>query len=74
MSNITLAIDGDLLQKSRSVAQKNGTSLNEMIRGFLADVTADGQGGWYSHYHAVAHQIQGDSQGWQFDREELHER
>jgi hypothetical protein len=74
MSNITLAIDNDLLQKSRSVAQRNGTSLNELIRGFLTEITADDQGDWYRHYSAVSRQIQGDSHGWRFDREELNER
>jgi hypothetical protein len=74
MSNITLAIDNELLQKSRSMAQQNGTSLNELIRGFLTEITTENQGDWYHHYRAVSRQIQGNSQGWKFDREELNER
>jgi hypothetical protein len=74
MANITLAIDDTLLQKSRATAQQNGTSLNEMIRRFLAETTVEDQGDWYRHYCAVSRQIQGDSRGWKFDREELNER
>jgi hypothetical protein len=74
MSNITLAIDNELLQKSRAVAQQNGTSLNELIRGFLAEATSENHNDWYQHYSAVSRQIQGNSHGWKFNREELNER
>jgi len=35
MKNVTLAIDDELLDRSRSVAGKRGTTLNAMIRSLL---------------------------------------
>jgi len=35
--NITLAIDDDLLQRARVLAAMRRTSVNEMVRGLLAD-------------------------------------
>jgi predicted transcriptional regulator len=35
MKNVTLAIDDELLEKSRSLAGKRGTTLNAMIRSLL---------------------------------------
>jgi predicted transcriptional regulator len=37
MKNITLAIDDDLLEKSRALAGKRGTTLNAMVRGLLSE-------------------------------------
>lgn len=35
MKNITLSMPEDLVEKARAYAQKNGTSMNEMIRELL---------------------------------------
>lgn len=35
MKNVTLSIPEDLLEKARSFANEQGTSMNEMIREFL---------------------------------------
>ncbi len=37
--NITLSADKELLKKARSVAARQGTSLNQMIRAYLEKVT-----------------------------------
>jgi predicted transcriptional regulator len=37
MKNVTLAIDDDLLEKSRALAEKRGTTLNAMVRGLLSE-------------------------------------
>jgi hypothetical protein len=39
--NVTLSIDDDLLRRAREAAKRRGTSLNQMIRDLLADVTSD---------------------------------
>jgi len=37
MKNVTLAIDDTLLDKARDLAGRRGTTLNAMVRAFLAD-------------------------------------
>jgi hypothetical protein len=74
MSNITLAIDSELLRKSREAARRDGTTLNDLIRQFLSEITDESQNEWHEHYHAVTAQIEGNSGGWKFNREELNER
>lgn len=42
MKNVTLSIPDDILRKSREYANKQGTTLNQMIRNFLTKtVNAD---------------------------------
>jgi hypothetical protein len=36
--NLTLALDEELVARAREVARKQGTSLNEMVRGYLESV------------------------------------
>lgn len=36
--NITLAVDEDVLKKARKIAAEENTTVNAMVRGFLADV------------------------------------
>ena len=38
MKNITLAIDEDVLERARLVAAEQKTTVNAMVREFLADV------------------------------------
>lgn len=40
MKNITLAIDDELLERSRELAGKRGVTLNAMVRTFLSDAVA----------------------------------
>ena len=39
MANVTMNIDDDLLKKARKIAIDNDTTLSEMYRGFLAELT-----------------------------------
>ena len=73
--NLTLAVDERVVQEARKVAGAMGKSLNQLIREYLEALTA---------VHDAQHEIeeiqqlteagQGRSRGWQFDREEVHER
>ncbi len=40
MSNITMAIDDDLLEKARALARKKGTTLNAFVREQLSSAVA----------------------------------
>lgn len=71
--NITLSVDEKIVNEARKVAASMGKSLNQIIREDLERLT-----------HKQSRNIdldefkrlsaQGDSQGWKFDRDELHER
>lgn len=71
--NITLSIDENLVADARKIAANMGKSLNQIIREDLERLTqknlakAD-----FDEFEALSGQ--GNSQGWKFDRDELHER
>jgi hypothetical protein len=43
MKNITLAIDEDLLERSRAYAEKRGTTLNALVRSELSELIRQDQ-------------------------------
>ena len=73
--NVTLSIDDDVLQRARSKAEIMGTSVNQLIRDYLeqwsgkVDLEADA-----AEFERLSRLARGDSRGWKFNREELHER
>lgn len=38
--NITLAADQDMVKRTREYARQHGTSVNELVRGFMKSLTA----------------------------------
>jgi hypothetical protein len=73
--NMTLSIDGDVIQKARRRAEAMGTSVNQLVREYLeqfagkTDPDADA-----AEFERLSLATQGDSHGWRFNRDELHER
>jgi 16S rRNA U516 pseudouridylate synthase RsuA-like enzyme len=73
--NVTLSIDGEVLRQVRRRAEAMGTSVNQLVREYLeqlagkSDPAADA-----SEFERLSRLGQGNSRGWQFNREELHER
>ena len=71
--NITLSIEQKLAEDARKVAADMGKSLNQLIREHLEQLTrkhlADDD---LVEFKTLSGQ--GNSKGWKFDREELHER
>ncbi len=71
--NVTLSIDDQLVERARKRAESIGKSLNQMIRDYLQNFVGD---------EDVDRDIDelrrtsgtGDSRGWKFNRDELHER
>ena len=73
--NVTLSIPDDVIHEARRRADAMGTSVNQLIRDYLEEFAGK------SDLDAVADEFErlscisgGDSRGWKFDREELHER
>ncbi len=73
--NITLSVDDEVVAKARRQAEHLGSSLNQLVRDFLeqlagrSDPDRDA-----AEFEQLSRQARGDSRGWKFDREEIHER
>ena len=73
--NVTLSIEDEVIQRARAKAEAMGTSVNQLIRDYLqqlagkSDAAADAD-----EFARLSHLAHGDSRGWKFDREEVHQR
>jgi len=77
MKNITLAIDEDVLDKVRIVAVEKKTTVNALVREFLADLA--GRDERLAEARKQLLRLMDTSKGrmapdFKFDREETHER
>ena len=77
MKNITLAIDEDVLERARLVAAEQKTTVNAMVREFLADVA--GRDERLEKAREGLRELTRNSKGrmradFKFNREETHER
>lgn len=71
--NVTLSIDEQLVARARKKAEALGKSLNQMIRDYLQTV-AGGDDAERSIEEFKKLSGRGDSRGWRFNRNEIHER
>ena len=73
--NVTLSIDDEVIQEARRRAEAMGTSVNQLVREYLerfaggTDASANA-----AEFERLSRAVQGNSRGWKFNREELHER
>ncbi len=73
--NITLSVDEKTAERARKVAQAMGTSLNQLVRDYMEQLAGqDDAAGTVAELRRLSMQSSGDSRGWRFDREALHER
>ena len=71
--NITLSINEETAKEARQIASNMGTSLNQLIRDYLNRLTNSAQLE-QDLEEFITLSGQGDSNDWNFNREELHER
>lgn len=75
MTNLTLSIDDQLLERARLRAQAMGTSVNQMVRDFIERVAlAEQTEGEIEAYRRSCLASGGHSNGWRFNRDELYDR
>ena len=75
MPNVTIALDEATLRASREYAKAHGTTLNQMIREFLRERTAEDSGAdWADQFIALAEQAGACSDGARWTRDELYQR
>ena len=72
--NVTLSIDDQTLARARSLAQRRGTSLNQMIRDYLDTLTASDPSRAVAELERLWREEEGDSSGWTWNREEAYDR
>jgi hypothetical protein len=73
--NLTLSIDGRLLKEAREVARSMGTSVNQLVREYLEQLTSKDEAERdIEELRRLSLQSRGRSRGWKFDREEIHRR
>ena len=73
--NITVSLDGEVILRARRRVGVLGTSVNQLVREYIeqlagkADPNEDA-----AEFERLSKLAHGDSRGWKFNREELHER
>jgi DICT domain-containing protein len=77
MKNITLAIEDEVLDRVRIVAAEKKTTVNALVREFLADLASRDER--LAEARKQLLRLMDNSEGrmapdWKFDREETHER
>jgi len=73
--NVTVSLDDKLLERARKLAARRGISLNQMIRDYLSELTGElSPDEVVADLEALWAESRGDSRGWRFNREELHDR
>jgi hypothetical protein len=73
--NVTLSVDDEVILRARRRAEILGTSVNQLVRDYLEQLAGKSDpnedAAEFERLSKLAH---GDSRGWKFNREELHER
>jgi len=74
--NITLSADAELIKKSREYAKAHNTSLNQLVRDYLAQLSGGNEpGGAADEFVRLASSMPGCSEhGFKFARDAIHDR
>lgn len=73
--NLTLSVDERIVWEARRVAGAMGKSLNQLIREYLTRLSAmDDAERDIEELLQLSDPPLGDSRGWKFNRDEIHER
>lgn len=73
--NLTLSIDDEIVRGARRRAEAMGKSVNQLVREYLERLAgkADREA-LVSEFRELSKKPLGDSKGWKFNRDEIHER
>ena len=73
--NITLSVDDEVIHRARQQAEALGTSVNQLVRDYLEQLagTSDREAN-AAEFERLSRIAPGNSRGWKFNREEIHER
>jgi antitoxin component of RelBE/YafQ-DinJ toxin-antitoxin module len=73
--NLTLSIDDEIIQEARRRAEAMGKSVNQLVREYLEQLAGrSDREALVAELRELTRNSTGDSRGWKFNREEIHER
>jgi len=73
--NLTLSVDDEIVQKARHQAEALGKSVNQLVREYLERLAGKSDlGAAADEFRELTRNAKGNSRGWKFNREEIHER
>ena len=73
--NVTLSVPDEVMQEARSRADALGTSVNQLVREYLEQLAGKSDlSAVADEFERLSRESNGDSRGWKFNRDELHER
>ena len=73
--NLTLSVDDDVVQKARRCAKSLGKSVNQLVREYLEHLAGKpDREALVAEFRELSKKPLGDSKGWKFNRDEIHER
>jgi hypothetical protein len=73
--NVTLSVDDEIVVRARRRAEALGTSVNQLVREYLEQLAGKSDPNQdAAEFERLSKLANGDSRGWKFNREELHER
>jgi hypothetical protein len=73
--NLTLSVDDEIVKKARRRAEALGKSVNQLVREYLEQLAGKiDRKALAEEFREMTRKAQGNSRGWKFNREEIHER
>ena len=73
--NLTVSIDDNDMQKARRHAEALGTSVDQLVREYVRQLAGKRDAGSIAaEFAELSRASRGNSDGWKFIREELHDR
>jgi antitoxin component of RelBE/YafQ-DinJ toxin-antitoxin module len=73
--NLTLSVDDEVVHQARRRAEAMGTSVNQLVREYLQQLAGKpDRAALVKEFRELTRNAKGDSKGWKFNREEIHER
>ena len=75
LMNLTLSVDDEVVQEARRRAEAMGKSVNQLVREYLERLAGKSDlEALADEYRELSRNPTGDSKGWKFNRDEVHER
>lgn len=73
--NLTLSVDDEVVEGARRRAKALGKSVNQLVREYLQQLAGDpDREALLEEFREISKHPLGDSKGWKFNRDEIHER
>lgn len=73
--NLTLSVDDHVIENARRHAKALGKSVNQLVREYLERLAGNSnREALLQEFREMSKHPIGDSKGWKFNRDEIHER